>query len=97
MTTVPNIGMLSPVLSTGAPNPHNTTETAADFDAMVLEVLLRQSGLLQPLSADEGGQAPLLSDMFLPTFAHELAAQMNLGFGSLLMNQAAGSNERGNQ
>lgn len=93
MLSIPDIGMLAPAFSAASPEPHNARQAATEFDAMVLELLLRQSGLLRSLGAHDGEHASLLSDMFLQTFARELAAQMDLGFGSLLVNRAAWMNE----
>lgn len=69
-------------------NPQDPKAAGLEFDAMVLGLLLQQSGLLGALGSQDGGESALLGDMLLPTMARQLAAQIDFGFGSLLLSQA---------
>ncbi|HEX9812994.1 MAG TPA: hypothetical protein VGA88_13035 [Burkholderiales bacterium] len=80
-------------LSFARPDSAHAKHTAVEFDAMVWEMLLRHSGLLNSLSVDN--QTPLAGEMFLQDIARQLAQQMDLGFGRLLASQAAGETTRG--
>lgn len=85
-----NLSEISAVLpgtAAGNINRNDPKAAAKEFDAMLLEILLRQSGLLQSMG-EEGTESALFGEMFLPNFARELAAQVDLGFGNLLINQA---------
>jgi hypothetical protein len=89
MLSVSEITVLAPSVATGTLNPNRPAEAAVEFDAMVFELLLQQSGLLRSLSAGTEGEPPLVGEMFLQTLARQLASQVDLGFGSLLISQAA--------
>jgi hypothetical protein len=82
------ISVMPAIPTSAALDRNDPKAAAAEFDAMVLELLLRQSGLLEALAGDEDAPAPFVSEFFLQGFAHELAKQMDLGFGSLLISQA---------
>lgn len=69
---------LSPVSRT---SPH---EVAAEFDAMIWTLLLRESGLLNPLTAGNG-EAALVSELFMQNVARELSAQTDIGLGRMLL------------
>ena len=88
MLNIADIGSLSAAPSLNAGGPRRLQATAKEFDAMVLELLLRQSGILQALSPESDASAPMVSEMFLQDLARNLAAQMNLGFGNMLIEQS---------
>lgn len=74
----------------GAPNtdrsaPTNANAVAVEFDAMIWDMLLRESGLLRAFGPDEGGETALLGEMFVHDFARQLAAQMDTGFGRMAL------------
>ncbi|MBI3900284.1 MAG: hypothetical protein HY308_18625 [Gammaproteobacteria bacterium] len=79
------------VMSTTPPSasaaPTQPTQVVAEFDAMVWELLLRESGLMQAFESEESESMPL-GDFFLQDFAHELATQVDLGFGRMALAQA---------
>ena len=95
MLNIADIGLLSPNLSAAAASPARAREIATEFDALVLEMLLQQSGLLRALSPEQNAHLPLISEMFVQHLAHQLATQMDLGFGSLLISQAITQSNRG--
>lgn len=88
MVSVAEIGSLAPDVAAARLDRAHPQQAAVEFDALVLELLLRQSGLLHSLSAQADAQAPLMSEMFLQNIAHQLARQMDLGFGRLLTQEA---------
>ena len=88
MMNVSEVSLLPPGIASPALNRHDPKAAAVEFDAMVLELLLQQSGLLGSLGAEEGMESTLLGEMLLPNLARQLAAQIDLGFGSLLLSQA---------
>lgn len=88
MLTIADIGPLTTQLSLGAGGAARAHEVGREFDAMVLEVFLRQSGLMHALTSESDASMPLVSEMFLRDLAKNLAAQMNLGFGSMILDQS---------
>lgn len=75
----------------------NPAATAREFDAMVLKIFLQHSGLLQSLTSAGDTQSPLFGEIFLDSVAHDLARQMNLGFGSLVVAQTQVDGQGGNR
>lgn len=88
MLSIAEISAMTPA-ATPALNRQDPKAAAAEFDAMLLELLLRQSGLFRSMGMEDGAEPALMGEMFLQNFARDLAAQMDLGFGSLLISQAA--------
>lgn len=88
MLTVPGIDSLSPALFLGGPEPGRPRTAATEFDAMVWQLLLEHSGLLRPFTAEGDAPLPVVGEMFVHVFARQLAQQIDLGFGSLVLDQA---------
>lgn len=88
MLSVPEIHTLSPLLSAAAFDPRDPRAAAAEFDAMVWQLWLQSSGLLRPPAAADEAHLPVISEMFVHVFARELARQIELGFGNLVLRQA---------
>lgn len=89
---ITDIGTLPAVSQLETIDRSDSKTAAREFDALLIELLLRQSGLLQSLAGEEGAEMPFLSEMFLQDFAKELAKQMDLGYGSLLVKQTGAIN-----
>lgn len=79
------LGSLPHASPAASATPH---EVAAEFDAMVWGLVLRESGMLRAFGSDEGGEAGLLGELFLHNLARELAAQINIGFGRAALDAA---------
>jgi len=91
---VSEISLLAGAPKAAAATPAGVNEVAAEFDAMIWSLLLRESGMLRAFGADEGGETALLGDLFVHEFARSLAAQMDVGFGRMaLAAQAATQNQ----
>jgi len=88
MLSVSEIALLPPSLAAGQPVPRDAAAVAHEFDAMVVQVLLQQGGLLRAFGSEESPEAGLLGEMLLPTLARELTAQLGAGFGNLWLQQA---------
>lgn len=82
---ITEISVLAGASNTGHAVPANANEVAVEFDAMIWDVLLRESGMLRAFGADEGGETALLGEMFMHDFARQLAAQMDTGFGRMAL------------
>jgi hypothetical protein len=55
-----------------------------EFDALILQMLIKSSGLLD--AADSGGAGSLaMGDMLAYPLARQLAEQVDLGFGSMVI------------
>ncbi|GEM_PF-5752048 len=55
-----------------------------EFDALILQMLIKSSGLLDALDSGEGA-APGMGDMLAYPLARQLAEQVDLGFGSMVV------------
>ncbi|HLF22351.1 MAG TPA: hypothetical protein VI565_00405 [Burkholderiales bacterium] len=88
MLSVSEISVVPPGVSGPALDRKDPKGVAIEFDAMVLEMLLRQSGLLRSMGSEAGADASVFGEMYLHDFARQLATQVDLGFGSLLVSQA---------
>ncbi len=55
-----------------------------EFDALILEMLIKSSGLLEAMDSGEGGSL-MMGDMLTQPLARQLAEQMDLGFGSMVV------------
>ena len=86
MLSVSEISVVPPGVSGPALDRKDPKGVAIEFDAMVLEMLLRQSGLFRSMESEAG--ASVFGEMYLHDFARQLAMQVDLGFGSLLVSQA---------
>lgn len=86
---MPTVGM--PV--TGA-QPGGPTATAQEFDAVLIEAMLRHGGLFQPLDSTDGGGQSIWSEWFTPLLAQQLAEQLQLGLGEMMMQSISDKPER---
>jgi Rod binding domain-containing protein len=68
----------------------NAPNTAKEFEAMLIETVLRQGGLLQAFEGSDGGGAQaLMGEWLLPMLARQLAEQVQLGLGEMMMKSAS--------
>ena len=58
-------------------------EVGRTFDALVLEQLLRHSGITKPFEGKDSGGA-VYAELMLRQLAYEFAGQMNTGFGAAM-------------
>jgi Rod binding domain-containing protein len=63
----------------------NAPDTAKEFEAMLIETVLRQGGLLQAFEGSDGGAQALMGEWLLPLLARQLAEQVQLGLGEMMM------------
>jgi hypothetical protein len=92
-----NIAELS-LLPSATPAPidrNDPAATALEFDTLLLEIFLQHGGLLRSLTSAGDAQAPVFGELFLHGLAQDLARQMNLGFGNLVVAQTQQSGGRG--
>jgi Rod binding domain-containing protein len=77
---------ISPLLAPAgaALNARSPKEAAVEFDALIVEVLLRNSGWLQAAAGGESAESSMYGEVYLHDFARQLARQVDLGFGRLL-------------
>jgi hypothetical protein len=55
-----------------------------EFDALMLEMIIKSSGLLDALDSSDSGSA-MMGEMMAYPLARQLAEQMDLGFGSMVL------------
>lgn len=84
------MGVTEISLLAGAPHANraeaaSARDVAAEFDAMIWGVLLRESGMLRAFGGEEGAENALLGELFAHDFARQLAAQMDIGFGRMAL------------
>jgi len=83
------ISVLAGTPSAARAEPAGVADVAAEFDAMIWGVLLRESGVLRAFGSEEGGETAMLGDLFAHDFARQLAQQMDIGFGRMALAAAA--------
>jgi len=64
---------------------------AKEFEAILIETILRQGGLLQAFEGSEGGSQSIMGELFVPLLARQLAEQFQLGLGEMLMKEMSAS------
>lgn len=64
---------------------HNIDELRAGFDALLVQQLLQASGLMRGLEGEES----ILGETFTQVMASELAKQLDLGLGRMVVDQLA--------
>ena len=82
---ISEIGMLATLPSTTRMAPAAASEVAVEFDTMIWELMLRESGLLRPFLSEGGTETAMLGEVFLQDFARQLAAQVDIGFGRMAL------------
>jgi len=72
-------------LSATAGRTNEPASAAREFDAMLIETVLRHGGLLKPIEGGEGSGQSILSEWLTPLLARQLAEQVQLGLGEMMI------------
>ncbi len=56
-----------------------TAGALRDFEALLLETLMRHAGLAEALDTDDAGGSSVAGELFVREIAHSLASQVDLG------------------
>ena len=85
---IAEINSIAAIPNADAGGPRSLKEAAAEFDAMVWELVLRESGFTRAFESDEDGGAAPLGDLFVRDMARQLAQQIDVGFGRMALASA---------
>jgi hypothetical protein len=56
-----------------------------EFEALLIETVLRHGGFLKAFEGSDGDASAMMGEMMLPLLARQLAEQMQLGMGEMMM------------
>jgi Rod binding domain-containing protein len=65
----------SPIVANGAGQPE---KAASEFNSLLMEMLLRQSGLGKEFDSESSGVGTMIGDLFTQVMSRELAKQLPL-------------------
>ena len=82
-----------PAVQMGAAQTHaaDPAGTAKEFEAILIETILRQGGFLQAFEGSDGGAGSLMGEWLMPLLARQLAEQVQLGLGEMMMKSISAS------
>lgn len=89
------ISALSSLPSATRSESSNAQEIAREFDTMIWELMLRETGLFKAFAPEGGNEGAVLGEFFLQDFARQLAAQVDIGFGRMALAGISAEHTRG--